>query len=63
MLWAQQLGWSPTGTNLPRTNTVTCFSGSETNITLNPGTYIITAYGAPGGDGNYGGAGGGSEPR
>jgi hypothetical protein len=24
------------------------FSGSETNITLNPGTYIITAYGAPG---------------
>ena len=29
------------------------FSGSETNITLPPGTYIITAYGAPGGaDGN-----------
>jgi len=25
------------------------FSGSETNITLPPGTYIITAYGAPGG--------------
>jgi hypothetical protein len=25
------------------------FSGSLTNITLNPGTYIITAYGAPGG--------------
>jgi hypothetical protein len=25
------------------------FSGSRTNITLNPGTYIITAYGAPGG--------------
>jgi sugar lactone lactonase YvrE len=25
------------------------FSGSETNITLNPGTYIITAYGASGG--------------
>ncbi len=24
------------------------FSGSETSITLNPGTYIITAYGAPG---------------
>ena len=24
------------------------FSGSERNITLNPGTYIITAYGAPG---------------
>jgi len=34
------------------------FSGSETNITLNPGTYIITAYGAPGGDGeSYGGNG------
>ena len=26
------------------------FSGSKTNITLKPGTYIITAYGAPGGD-------------
>ena len=25
------------------------FSGSETDITLPPGTYIITAYGAPGG--------------
>ena len=25
------------------------FSGSETNITLNPGTYDITAYGAQGG--------------
>ena len=34
------------------------FSGSETNITLPPGTYIITAYGAPGGgDTNYGGGG------
>ena len=39
------------------------FSGSETNITLNPGTYIITAYGAPGGyywglaDGGGGGRG------
>src|SRR5579863_3939024 len=31
------------------------FSGSETNITLNPGTYIITAYGAPGGGGIYAG--------
>jgi len=31
------------------------FSGSETNITLNPGTYIITAYGAPGGGGGYDG--------
>src|SRR5580692_4047868 len=31
------------------------FSGAETNITLNPGTYIITAYGAPGGgDGRVG---------
>src|ERR1022692_1211538 len=29
------------------------FSGSKTNITLNPGTYIITAYGAPGGYGGY----------
>jgi hypothetical protein len=27
------------------------FTGSETNITLNPGTYIITAYGAGGGGG------------
>jgi hypothetical protein len=25
------------------------YSGSETNVTLNPGTYVITAYGAPGG--------------
>ena len=25
------------------------YSGSETNITLRPGTYILTAYGAPGG--------------
>jgi hypothetical protein len=33
------------------------FSGSLTNITLNPGTYIITAYGAPGG--NFYGTGGG----
>jgi DNA-binding beta-propeller fold protein YncE len=37
------------------------FSGSETNITLPPGTYIITAYGAPGGgiayDRSYGGRG------
>jgi hypothetical protein len=30
------------------------FSGSETNITLNPGTYIITAYGAAGGGGGLG---------
>src|ERR1035438_6152132 len=28
--------------------------GTETNITLNPGTYIITAYGAPGGGGGLG---------
>ncbi len=32
------------------------FSGTETNITLPPGTYIITAYGAPGGGGIYAGA-------
>jgi hypothetical protein len=38
------------------------FSGSETNITLPPGTYIITAYGARGGGvipGLVGGPGGG----
>src|ERR1035441_1321013 len=29
------------------------FSGSKTNITLPPGTYIITAYGAPGGGYDY----------
>ena len=34
------------------------FSGSETNITLNPGTYIITAYGAPGGANMFGTGGG-----
>ena len=34
------------------------FSGSETNITLNPGTYVITAYGASGGSPPYGGKGG-----
>src|ERR1039457_4821180 len=28
------------------------FSGWESNITLPPGTYIITAYGAPGGTGS-----------
>ncbi len=36
------------------------FSGSKTNITLPPGTYIITAYGAPGGtygNGRNGGVG------
>jgi DNA-binding beta-propeller fold protein YncE len=34
------------------------FSGSKTNITLAPGTYIITAYGAQGGSGpSYGGFG------
>jgi Glycine rich protein len=36
-------------------------SGSETNITLPPGTYIITAYGAPGGGGLYGSGGLGAE--
>ena len=35
------------------------FSGSKTNITLPPGTYIITAYGAPGG--GWPGPGGGAE--
>jgi hypothetical protein len=30
------------------------FNGTETNITLNPGTYIITAYGAPGGTNKFG---------
>jgi hypothetical protein len=35
------------------------YSGTETNITLNPGTYIITAYGAPGGGNLYGGGVGG----
>ena len=34
------------------------FSGSETNITLPPGTYIITAYGAPGGASAHGAGGG-----
>jgi hypothetical protein len=34
------------------------YTGSETNITLNPGTYIITAYGAAGGFGYDGGFGG-----
>ena len=28
------------------------YSGWETDITLNPGTYIITAQGAQGGDGS-----------
>ena len=37
------------------------FSGTETNITLPPGTYIITAYGAPGGGGLYGSGGLGAE--
>jgi Glycine rich protein len=39
-----------------QTNTY-LFTGSEMTITLNPGTYAITAYGAQGG-GTYGGAGG-----
>src|SRR5208282_2285012 len=33
------------------------FSGSETTINLNPGTYDITAYGAQGGGYNGGGGG------
>ena len=32
------------------------FTWSETNITLNPGAYIITAYGALGGKTSYGGS-------
>jgi hypothetical protein len=31
------------------------FTGSQTNIILNPGTYDITAYGAQGGNGGYSG--------
>src|SRR5580704_13624237 len=31
------------------------YTGSETTITLNPGTYNITAYGAQGGGGVYSG--------
>jgi len=34
------------------------FTGSETNITINPGTYYITAYGAQGGTGLNGSSGG-----
>ena len=34
------------------------YTGSETNITLPPGTYQITAYGAQGGSGHYGTPGG-----
>jgi len=34
------------------------FTGSETNITLPPGTYKITAYGAQGGGCSIGGSGG-----
>jgi len=34
------------------------FTGSETNITLPPGTYNITAYGAQGGYGHYGSSAG-----
>jgi len=37
------------------------FTGSETNITLNPGTYIITVYGAQGGYGAAGVGGLGAE--
>src|SRR5215469_8945843 len=35
------------------------FSGTETNITLSPGTYEITAYGAQGGVANDNGGNGG----
>jgi hypothetical protein len=37
------------------------YTGSETSIALNPGTYDITAYGAPGGWGDGTGGGGGAE--
>src|SRR5208283_3358477 len=37
------------------------YSGSETTITLNPGTYDITAFGAAGGDGPWSGGGIGAE--
>jgi len=36
------------------------YSGSEQTITLNPGLYAITAYGAQGGNANYGGLRGGT---
>ena len=35
------------------------YTGSESTITLNPGLYDITAYGAQGGGSSYGGSGGG----
>jgi DNA-binding beta-propeller fold protein YncE len=50
--YGQIVNWEPAQANKY------LFSGSETNITLNAGTYIIAAYGAPGGYG-YGGASGG----
>jgi len=37
------------------------YTGTETTFTLGPGTYDITAYGAQGGDGLYGGGGYGAE--
>jgi hypothetical protein len=37
------------------------YTGSETNITLNPGTYNITAYGAQGGSASGGAGGNGAE--
>ncbi|MGO8927047.1 MAG: hypothetical protein ACLQU3_09190 [Limisphaerales bacterium] len=43
-----------------QTNTY-LFTGSETNITLNPGTYKITAYGAQGGTCGGGSGGQGAE--
>ena len=36
------------------------FPWSETNITLNPGTYYITAYGAQGGNATINGTSGGT---
>src|ERR1700690_2070356 len=42
----------------PAQTTIFNYTGTETTITLNPGTYDITVYGAQGGNGFYGAAGG-----
>ena len=55
--YSLQLQWVPGMLAASSAQTsIYLFSGSKTNITLPPGTYIITAYGAPGGSG-YGGSG------
>ena len=46
---------------VPAQTNIFLFTGFETNITLPPGTYIITAYGAQGGYGQSGGGGLGAE--